>query len=185
MGLSFVRQRRRTSTYVREHTRLPSIAKIEKPQAVEHLQGITEVRERDFMVARGDLGVELPPEKVPTILNAAQIPHGARARQSMTATQMLDSMAATGARPRRGRRRRQRDPRRHRRGDASTAASGSALCEVEEAIEMMAAIAKSDRDGGARTERWNQTARVHRDSARSVLRRRVCILHEGQHRSSS
>src|SRR5207244_3594965 len=45
---------------------VPVIAKLEKPEAIEHLEEILEVSD-GVMVARGDLGVELAPEKVPVI----------------------------------------------------------------------------------------------------------------------
>src|SRR6478735_8029920 len=50
--------------------RLPVIAKIEKPQAVDHLEGIIEAFD-GIMVARGDLGVELPLEQVPLVQKRA------------------------------------------------------------------------------------------------------------------
>ena len=87
----------RTSTIVREHTRLPLIAKIEKPQAVERAEEI--VRAADcVMVARGDLGIELPIEEVPIVQKRLIALAGALARPSITATQMLDSMV-TSSRP--------------------------------------------------------------------------------------
>lgn len=67
------------------------IAKLEKPQAVEHLDSILEVTDA-IMVARGDLGVEVPPEKVPAIQKAI-IRRAAEYRKPViTATQMLESM---------------------------------------------------------------------------------------------
>jgi pyruvate kinase len=67
------------------------LAKIEKPQAVEHLAEIIEVADA-IMVARGDLGVELPLERVPGIQK--QITRGARraGKPVVVATQMLESM---------------------------------------------------------------------------------------------
>lgn len=69
----------------------PVIAKIEKPEAIDNLDEILDVAD-GVMVARGDLGVEMNPEKVPV----AQKRIIARARDAVvpiiTATQMLDSM---------------------------------------------------------------------------------------------
>ena len=93
VALSFVRTAEDV-TSVRRHTRLPLIAKIEKPQAVEAADEI--VRAADcVMVARGDLGIELPVEDVPMIQKQLLRSAGRLARPSITATQMLDSMVSS------------------------------------------------------------------------------------------
>jgi pyruvate kinase len=67
------------------------IAKLEKPQAIEHLDAILTAADA-IMVARGDLGVELPPEQVPAIQKHI-IRRAAEFRKPViTATQMLESM---------------------------------------------------------------------------------------------
>ena len=67
------------------------IAKLEKPQAIEHLDSILQVAD-GIMVARGDLGVEVPPETVPAI-QKHMIRRAAEYRKPViTATQMLESM---------------------------------------------------------------------------------------------
>jgi len=67
------------------------IAKLEKPQAIDHLDSILEASDA-IMVARGDLGVEVPPEKVPAIQKHI-IRRAAEYRKPViTATQMLESM---------------------------------------------------------------------------------------------
>ncbi len=77
--------------------RIPVIAKIEKPQAVENLQGIVNAFD-GIMVARGDLGVELPIEEVPLVQkHCIQLAREA-AKPVIVATQMLDSMI-TNSRP--------------------------------------------------------------------------------------
>src|SRR2546423_1840458 len=90
VALSFVR-RPEDVLFVREHTRTPLIAKIEKPQGVERAEEILKVSDC-VMVARGDLGVEMPIEEVPMIQKRLLALAGSMARPSITATQMLDSM---------------------------------------------------------------------------------------------
>jgi len=93
VALSFVRTAEDV-TSVRKHTRLPLIAKIEKPQAVDAAEEI--IRSADcVMVARGDLGIELPIEDVPMVQKQLLRIAGRLARPSITATQMLDSMVAS------------------------------------------------------------------------------------------
>jgi pyruvate kinase len=70
---------------------LPVIAKIEKPQAVACIDEILE-KVQGIMVARGDLGVEIPFEQVPTTQKALIEKANRRGRLVITATQMLDSM---------------------------------------------------------------------------------------------
>jgi pyruvate kinase len=70
---------------------LPIIAKIEKPQALDDLDAI--LREADgIMVARGDLGVEIPPERVPEVQKSLIQEAADRGLPVITATQMLESM---------------------------------------------------------------------------------------------
>jgi len=96
ISLSFVRQAadvKLLKSLIAEHgkTDISIIAKIEKPQAIANLEEIIAVVD-GIMVARGDLGVEMPPERVPMIqkhiirrCNEVGIP-------VITATQMLESM---------------------------------------------------------------------------------------------
>ena len=74
-----------------EGIRVPLIAKIEKPQAVEALPEIVAAFD-GIMVARGDLGVELPLEQVPIVQKRAIQLAREKARPVIVATQMLESM---------------------------------------------------------------------------------------------
>ena len=81
---------------VREHlaaheSDIPVLAKIEKPQAAENVEEIVEAAD-GIMVARGDLGIELPIEQVPLVQKNLLYVAGQRAKPSITATQMLESM---------------------------------------------------------------------------------------------
>jgi pyruvate kinase len=73
------------------------IAKLEKPQAIDNLDEILEASD-GVMVARGDLGVELPPEAVPMIQKKILARASRWGRFAITATQMLESMT-TNSRP--------------------------------------------------------------------------------------
>ena len=74
-----------------EGIRIPVIAKIEKPQAVDNLQEIVDAFD-GIMVARGDLGVELPIEEVPMVQKRCVTLARESAKPVIVATQMLDSM---------------------------------------------------------------------------------------------
>ncbi len=74
-----------------EGRRLPVIAKIEKPQAVENIDDIVAAFD-GIMVARGDLGVEMPLELVPIVQKRAIKLAKRNAKPVIVATQMLDSM---------------------------------------------------------------------------------------------
>ncbi|MDJ0626371.1 MAG: pyruvate kinase [Candidatus Caenarcaniphilales bacterium] len=69
----------------------PIIAKIEKPQALRHINEILDVSD-GIMVARGDLGVELTPEKVPVVQKKLIKKANEKGILVITATQMLESM---------------------------------------------------------------------------------------------
>ncbi len=73
------------------------IAKLEKPQAIDNLDEILEASD-GVMVARGDLGVELPPEAVPICQKKILARASRWGRFAITATQMLESMT-TNSRP--------------------------------------------------------------------------------------
>ena len=118
VALSFVRTPEDV-TSVREHTRLPLIAKIEKPQAMDAAEEIIRVADC-VMVARGDLGIELPIQEVPPRAEeTAAARRTARAPRRSPPRRCLDSMVLlTTPHASRGHRRGQRDLRRHRRRNA-------------------------------------------------------------------
>jgi len=94
-ALSFVR-RREDLEPVREHLRergvdVPLIAKVEKPQAAANAEEIIDAAD-GIMIARGDLGIELPIEEVPLVQKRLLALAGRRAKPTITATQMLESM---------------------------------------------------------------------------------------------
>ncbi len=95
VALSFVQHAddvRRLRAIMREEGRLaPIIAKIEMPMAVRNLEAILDEAD-GAMVARGDLGVEMPVEEVPRIQKQIIRSCNHRGKPVITATQMLDSM---------------------------------------------------------------------------------------------
>jgi len=159
VALSFVRSAEDIET-VRKHTRLPLIAKIEKPQAVEAAEDI--IRAADcVMVARGDLGIELPIQDVPLVQKRLLRIAGQLARPSITATQMLDSMVASSR------------PTRAEATDVANAifdGTDAVMLSQEtavgqypvEAIAMMASIAERT-EQGVPYRTWNEE-RVRRDA---------------------
>ena len=95
VALSFVRSAADLTTVkeliLEQGTDVPVIAKLEKPQALEQLEAIFEVAD-GVMIARGDLGVEMPPEKVPVIQKHVIRRASEWRKPVITATQMLESM---------------------------------------------------------------------------------------------
>jgi pyruvate kinase len=95
LAISFVRSAadvREVKQIIAKHgADLPVIAKLEKPQALERLEEIFEASD-GVMVARGDLGVEMPPEKVPVIQKYVIRRSAEWRKPVITATQMLESM---------------------------------------------------------------------------------------------
>src|SRR3954451_20791405 len=94
-ALSFVR-RQEDLLPVREHlaargVEVPLIAKIEKPQAAANAEEIIEAAD-GIMIARGDLGIELPIEEVPLVQKRLLALAGRSAKLAITATQILESM---------------------------------------------------------------------------------------------
>jgi pyruvate kinase len=157
VALSFV-QRPEDVEVVREHTRLPLIAKMEKPQAVQRAAEILKAADC-VMVARGDLGIELPIERVPIVQKQLLELAGWMARPSITATQMLDSMVASSR------------PTRAEVADVANAildGTDAVMLSQEtavgaypvEAVAMMAAVAVQA-ESIAPYERWNES-RVRR-----------------------
>jgi pyruvate kinase len=94
VALSFV-QRPEDITEAREiiGKRAWIMAKLEKPAAIEHLDGIVALAD-GIMVARGDLGVELPPEQVPELQRRIVRACRQHGKPVVVATQMLESMIA-------------------------------------------------------------------------------------------
>jgi pyruvate kinase len=166
VAVSFVR-RPEDISFLREHTRTPLIAKIEKPTAVERAEEIIRVSDC-VMVARGDLGIELPIERVPLVQKQLLRLAGRFARPSITATQMLDSMV-TSSRPTRA-----------EVADVANAildGTDAVMLSQEtavghfpaDAVAMMAAIAETT-EQAAPYEEWNErrVARDERDPAYTI-----------------
>jgi len=95
VAISFVREAndiRKVKGWLKERGRdIPVMAKIEKPEALSNIEEI--LSEADgIMIARGDLGVEIPPEEVPLIQKSLIDKANRKGKVVITATQMLESM---------------------------------------------------------------------------------------------
>jgi pyruvate kinase len=172
VALSFV-QRPEDVQSVRDHTRLPLIAKMEKPLAVQRAAEILKVADC-VMIARGDLGIELPIERVPIVQKQLLELAGWMARPSITATQMLDSMVVSSR------------PTRAEVADVANAildGTDAVMLSQEtaigsypvEAITMMAAVALQA-ESVAPYERWNNSRvrRTESDPAYTIAHN-LCI----------
>ncbi len=95
VAVSFVRRAEDVllakTAIARARKNVPVIAKLEKPEAIENLDAILRVAD-GVMVARGDLGVEMSPEKVPVIQKQIIVKACEARLPVITATQMLESM---------------------------------------------------------------------------------------------
>src|SRR5215217_5646288 len=137
---------------------VPLIAKIEKPQAAAGAVEIVDAAD-GIMVARGDLGIELPIEEVPLVQKRLLYLCGERSKPSITATQMLESMVSAAR------------PTRAEVTDVANAifdGTDAVMLSQEtavgrypvEAIAMMAAIAEAA-ERELPYERWNQQRGIH------------------------
>ena len=95
VAVSFVRNRddiiNARAQMRRIGTEVPIIAKIEKHEALEHMEAILDAVD-GLMVARGDLGLEIPPERIPALQKMMIRMANSRGKPVITATQMLRSM---------------------------------------------------------------------------------------------
>ena len=101
VALSFVRSaadvRALKQAIAKAGKNVPVLAKLEKPEAIEHLEEILKIAD-GVMVARGDLGVEMAPECLPVVQKQIIARSIAHQKPVITATQMLESMT-TNPRP--------------------------------------------------------------------------------------
>lgn len=117
IALSFVRNASDVQTLQRylnkQNANIPIIAKIEKPEAIENIDEILSAS-YGIMVARGDLGIELPAETVPLLQQQLILKARTHDKPVIVATQMLESMISSAR------------PTRAEVGDVANAALGSA-----------------------------------------------------------
>lgn len=156
---------------------LPVVAKIEKPEAVDHIETILDVADM-IMVARGDLGVEMPLEQVPPVQKRIIDMANARGIPVITATQMLESMIT---RPR---------PTRAEASDVANAVFDGSDCVMlsaetsvglfpVEAVRTMSEIAlQAEKSGYVRTESSFDDPKVLVDNSADSVARAACVLAE-------
>src|SRR5216110_2402596 len=138
------------------------VAKLEKAQAIDNLEEILLVSD-GVMVARGDLGVEMPPEAVPIAQKQILAKASEMVRFAITATQMLESMTASSR------------PTRAEASDVANAifdGSDAVMLSAEtasgqhplEAVQMMARIIMSAEQNGGMKAGTREPFRVHSES---------------------
>ncbi len=183
LALSFVRRAediRDLRQFLRAElgdTSTPIIAKIEKPEAVENIKDI--LTETDMiMVARGDLGVEMPLERVPPIQKRIVDLANARGIPVITATQMLESMIVH---PR---------PTRAEASDVANAVFDGSDCvmlsaetsagayPVESVTTMREIVLAAERSGYVRVERDFVLPHDEAEYATDSVARAACVLAE-------
>ncbi len=183
LALSFVRragdilQLRHLLETELHRTDIPIIAKIEKPEAVDHIETILDVADM-IMVARGDLGVEMPLEQVPPVQKRIIDMANARGIPVITATQMLESMITH---PR---------PTRAEASDVANAVFDGSDCIMlsaetsvglfpVEAVRTMSEIAlQAEKSGYVRTESSFEAPKAILDNATDSVARAACVLAE-------
>lgn len=168
VALSFVRTAQDVRMLRRELASSKSrpfvVAKLEKPQAIDHLDGILDEAD-GVMVARGDLGVEIPPEQVPVVQKKIIDAAKKRGKVVIVATQMLESMIVN---PR---------PTRAEASDVANAIFDGADCVMlsgetasgahpVKAVEMMARIARTaENSTRARYDQTHTSLSTHHGQA--------------------
>jgi pyruvate kinase len=161
-------------------TTTPLIAKIEKPEAVENIKDI--LNETDMiMVARGDLGVEMPLERVPPIQKRLVDLANARGVPVITATQMLESMIVHSR------------PTRAEASDVANAVfdgsdcvmlsaeTGAGAYPVEAVATMREIILAAERSGYVRVDREFVLPQDEVEYATDSVARAACVLAEEVH----
>lgn len=130
----------------------PVVAKIEKPQAVENLEAIIDAFD-GVMVARGDLGVELPLEDVPIVQKRAVELSRMASKPVIVATQVLESMIEN-----------------HRPTRAEASDCANAVLDGADAI-MLSGRPRWERGRSRRSRRWLASSRAPRRTVSTASRR--------------
>ncbi len=156
--------------------KLPIIAKLEKPAALDNLEKILEIAD-GVMVARGDLGVELSPQQVPTAQKRIIEAANRHRKIVITATQMLESMIQNPV------------PTRAEVSDVANAifdGSDAVMLSGEtasgnypvEAVKMMASIIEEAETNGEKYTRWRLQSEITSDDSIALCRAARELAHD-------